>query len=129
MTLPSIAARSLLPAALTVACLATSVRADDLTPPPWARYSAGTTFQHWDFSAGAGGGAPDAPAPPPNPFNPYGVPTLTPSAGAIWLAALGVRSDVWCLSGEETLTFVIPNEQDLHEKLLALQVTFLGTVA
>ena len=41
--------------ALVACAWAGPVWADDLTPPPW-RFNPGTTVQHWDFSAGAGGG-------------------------------------------------------------------------
>lgn len=115
--------------AIAVAILATSaVRADDLTPPPW-RFQPGTTFQHWDFSAGPGGGAPDAPG--VNLFNPYGTPILTPGGGAGWLPSFGGRNDVWGLAsaaGLGSLAFDVPNTNvSQHQKDLWLQITYFGT--
>jgi len=109
-------ARSL---AVTVACAAAGpALADDLTPPPW-RFSAGTTVQHWDFSSGPTGVAPDA-----LPLNNiYGSPFMG-SSGAAWLPSFGGRSDVWDLAGG-ALHFDIPNTGVLtHQKELWLQVTF-----
>src|ERR1700674_1777026 len=60
--------------------LAGSALADDLTPPPW-RGNPGTTVQHWDFSSGPTGFAPDA-----LPLNNiYGTPVMIPVGGATWL--------------------------------------------
>src|SRR5436190_4836706 len=80
--------------------------ADDLTPAPW-RFGAGTTFEHWDFSAGPIGGPPDAPG--TNLFNPYGTPIMTPTLGATWLPAASGRTNVWFLGGTSMLTFDVPN--------------------
>lgn len=73
--------------------------AADLFPPVW-RGQAQTTFQQWNFTGGAGGGAPDV-----MPFhNPYGVPELFEVGGAEWepvSSAPGVvpRDSVWKVSG------------------------------
>jgi MYXO-CTERM domain-containing protein len=113
--------------ALVACALAAPVWADDLTPPPW-RFGADTTFQHWDFSAGPGGGAPDAPG--TNLFNPYGTPIMTPQAGTTWLPAAGGRNDVWALNAAG-IFFDIPNDFHAsgHQKELWLQVTYLANAA
>ncbi len=101
---------------------ATLALGDDLTPPPW-RYGPDTTFQHWDFSSGAGGGAPDGAA----PFNPYGTPILTPSDPANFLPSFDPRKDVWAVNDFDPLHFFIPNDNEPeNHKELWLQVTFLS---
>jgi hypothetical protein len=96
--------------------------ADDLTPAPW-RFGAGTTFEHWDFSAGPIGGPPDAPG--TNLFNPYGTPIMTPTLGATWLPAASGRTNVWFLGGTSMLTFDVPNTANtVNQKELWLQITF-----
>lgn len=108
--------------ASAIAFFAGSVMADDLTPAPW-RFNPGSTVQHWDFSAGPGGGLPDAL--PLN--NPYGVPAMAPSAGAGWLGSFNGRPDVWNLSGTSALTFDIPNTGNTtHQKEVWLQVTWFA---
>jgi uncharacterized protein (TIGR03382 family) len=98
--------------------------ADDLTPPPW-RFNPGTTVQHWDFSAGPGGGAPDAL--PLN--NPFGIPNMVPTSGATWLPTIAGRNDVWQIAGG-SLQFDIPNTGvQTHQKNLWLQVTYLANAA
>ena len=101
--------------------LAGSALADDLTPPPW-RFNAGTTVQHWDFSSGPTGFAPDAL--PLN--NSYGSPAMIPAGGATWLPAFSGRNDVWDITAG-ALNFDIPNVgMPTHQKDLWLQVTFFG---
>ena len=98
-----------------------AAHADDLTPPPW-RFGPGTTVQHWDFSSGPTGFAPDAL--PLN--NPYGTPIMSPSAGTTWLPTFGGRNDVWAIAGG-ALSFDVPNSGvQIHQKELWLQVTFFG---
>jgi len=109
---------------ITCALLLTAVPAfaDDLTPPPW-RFGAGTTVQHWDFSAGLLGGAPDAL--PLN--NPYGTPLLTPLGASTFVANAAGRSDIWDISGGGVLSFRVPNTGvQTHQKDLWLQVTFFS---
>lgn len=103
-----------------IAGLASPSLADDLTPPPW-RFNPGSTVQHWDFSAGAGGGAPDAL--PLN--NSWGTPMLSPSLGSVFQSSFNGRNDVWSLSGQSALQFDIPNTgNSAHQKELWLQVTY-----
>ncbi|GMV26955.1 MAG: hypothetical protein AMXMBFR58_29860 [Phycisphaerae bacterium] len=99
-----------------------SARADDLTPPSW-RYDPDTTFQHWDFSSGSAGGAPDGAA-----FNnSNGTPILTPDDPNNWLPTFGPRNDVWAVNDFDVLTFNVPNCNDAgSQKELWLQVTFLS---
>jgi hypothetical protein len=107
--------------ASVLALAASSLYADDLTPPPW-RFNPGTTVQHWDFSGGPLGGAPDAP-----PFNnPYGTPIMVPTTGTNWLPALMGRNHVWDITGG-SLQFDIPNTgNSAHIKNLQIQVTYLA---
>jgi hypothetical protein len=93
---------------------------DDLNPPPW-RGGPGTTYQHWDFSAGPGGGAPDA-----GPYsNPNGVPALVPSNPSNWLPTLSGRFDVWAVNDFDPLRFNIPNDNDPNNiKDVWVQITF-----
>jgi hypothetical protein len=117
--------KSLLAATIALACAAAPTLADDLAPPTW-RGSAGTTFQHWDFSAGPGGGAPDG-LPPWN--NPNGTPMLTASAPTNWLSSFAGRNDVWAVNANNILTFDIPNfGVQTHQKELVLQVTYFDPV-
>lgn len=82
------------------------ILADDLIPPPWPRFSPGSTVQAWDFSAGSGGGAPDA-----LPFsNPYGTPFLTVTDPANFLPTWNGRNDVWAVNDLDFLRFDIPND-------------------
>ncbi len=106
------------------AALCARAHADDLSPPPW-RFNPGTTVQHWDFSAGAGGGAPDA-----LPLNNiYGTPMLTTSPPTTWLPTLAGRNDVWGIFGG-SLDFDVPNTGvATHQKDLWLQITFLPNAA
>jgi MYXO-CTERM domain-containing protein len=112
-------------ALMVCAGFCTSAWGDDLTPAPW-RFGPDTTFQHWDFSSGPGGGAPDGPG--VNLFNPYGVPMMTPSLGAAWQPFFSGRNDVWALGGGGSLNFDVPNDQvtALHQKELWLQITFFS---
>ncbi|MCC6662004.1 MAG: hypothetical protein IT437_14100 [Phycisphaerales bacterium] len=98
-----------------------TVYADDLTPPPW-RFNPGTTVQHWDFSSGPIGFAPDA-----GPLNnPFGNPIMTPGAGANWLPVFGGRNDVWAIAGS-SLNFDVPNTgNQANQKELWLQVTYFS---
>ena len=107
---------------LAILSLSGSALADDLTPPPW-RFNPGTTVQHWDFSAGPGGGAPDA-----GPFNnPYGIPNFAPSTNAVWGASFNGRNDVWSISGQSALAFDVPNTNNtVNQKELWLQVTYFA---
>ncbi|MCC6427945.1 MAG: hypothetical protein IT435_14130 [Phycisphaerales bacterium] len=113
-------------AAVLLAALAVSVgsaRADDLTPPPW-RFGPDTTFQHWDFTAGSAGGAPDG-LPPFN--NPNGTPIMTPDDPGNWLATWSNRSDIWAVNDFDKISFNIPNDGTAgYQKELWLQVTFLA---
>lgn len=111
---------------LCALAIAPAALADDLTPPPW-RFQPDTTFQHWDFSAGPGGGTPDA-SQAGNWTNPYGTPILTPVGSATWLPTMAGRNDVWSVFTGGELDFNIPNELDPppHHKDLWLQVTFLA---
>jgi hypothetical protein len=97
--------------------------ADDLTPPPF-RFGPDTTFQHWDFSAGPAGGAPDAPG--TNVFNPYGTPNFIAPLPTNWFPTVGPRSNVWAVNGGSILTFDIPNDvhPTNHVKELWLQITY-----
>jgi hypothetical protein len=111
--------------ALAVVLCAPAVSlADDLSPPPW-RFQADTTFQHWDFSAGPGGGLPDAPG--TNLFNPYGNPIFSPQAGTTWLPTFNGRNNVWQLNAS-ALFFDIPNDFHAsgHQKELWLQITYFA---
>jgi uncharacterized protein (TIGR03382 family) len=111
-------------ALFTALGLSGSALADDLTPPPW-RGNPGTTVQHWDFSSGPSGFAPDA-----LPLNNiYGSPLMTPSSGDTWLASAFGRNDIWAIAGG-SLDFDIPNTGvQSHQKDLWLQVTFLSNAA
>ncbi len=111
-------------ALLSVLALSGAALADDLTPPPW-RFNPGTTVQHWDFSAGPGGGAPDA-----LPFNnSFGTPNMVPTTGTTWLPTFNGRNDVWQIAGG-SLQFDIPNTGvQIHQKNLWLQVTYLSNAA
>ena len=116
--------RTSIVALITALGLSGAALGDDLTPPPW-RFNPGTTVQHWDFSAGPGGGAPDAL--PLN--NSYGTPTLNPTSGNIWQPTFAGRNDVWAIAGG-SLQFDIPNTGlQTHQKELWLQVTFLSNAA
>jgi hypothetical protein len=107
---------------LAVVSLAAPALADDLFPAPW-RFLPGTTVQHWDFTAGPGGGAPDAL--PLN--NPFGSPMMSPGAGAVWFPAANGRTDIWDLSGNGSLTFDIPNTGNQNnQKEVWLQVTYFS---
>jgi len=104
-----------------LALTAAPALADDLTPPPW-RFNPGTTVQHWDFSGGPLGGAPDAL--PLN--NPYGTPMMVPTTGTNWLPGFGGRNHLWDITGG-SLQFDIPNTgNSAHIKNLQIQVTYLG---
>ena len=108
---------------LAILAVSTSAFADDLSPPPW-RFGAGTTVQHWDFSAGPAGGVPDAlPL-----FNPYGAgPLLSPLAPAAWFPNLMGRNHVWNISagGGGGLDFFVPNTgNSANQKELWLQLTY-----
>jgi hypothetical protein len=119
-------ARSAIIVSITLSCgLSLAARADDLTPPPW-RFQPGTTFQHWDFSAGPNGGPPDGPG--INLFNPYGTPVLIPVGNSSWQASVANRNNVWAVNGGGQLVFNIPNELDPppHQKELWLQITFFA---
>ncbi len=111
-------------AVFSILALSGSALADDLTPPPW-RFTPGSTVQHWDFSAGPGGGAPDA-----LPLNNiYGTPIMTPTSGATWIPAAAGRNDIWQIAGGP-IQFDIPNTGiQTHMKNLWLQVTFLSIAA
>jgi hypothetical protein len=106
----------------------TSALADDLFPPVW-RFNPGTTVQHWDFTAGPAGGAPDA-----LPYNnPYGAgPLLSPLAPANWMPTFSGRNDVWNLNGTAGaggLDFFVPNTGvGTHQKNLWLQITYWAPV-
>lgn len=109
---------------LAALSLSAPALADDLTPPPW-RFNPGTTVQHWDFSAGPGGGAPDAL--PLN--NPYGAgPLLTAAPPATWMPSFMGRNDVWSLNGAAgagSLDFFVPNTGNTsNQKNLWLQITY-----
>lgn len=107
---------------LAILTLSGSALADDLFPPSW-RFNPGTTVQHWDFSAGAGGGLPDAL--PLN--NPYGTPNMVPPPPANFFPTFNGRNDVWSLSTGAGLNFDIPNTGvATHQKELWLQVTFFA---
>ncbi len=112
---------------ITCALLLTAVPAlaDDLTPPPW-RFGAGTTVQHWDFTAGPAGGLPDAlPL-----FNPYGSPVFNPIGASTWVPTTFGRNDVWDISGGGFLSFRVPNTGvTAHQKDIWLQVTFFSVAA
>lgn len=118
-------ARTLTTAAvLATLSLAGTALADDLTPPSW-RFNPGTTVQHWDFSSGPAGFAPDAL--PLN--NSYGSPLMTPNSGATWQASAFGRNDVWQIAGG-SIQFDIPNTGvKTHKKELWLQVTYLANAA
>jgi MYXO-CTERM domain-containing protein len=107
---------------LAALSLAAPAMADDLFPAPW-RLTPGTTVQHWDFTAGPGGGAPDAL--PLN--NPFGSPMMAPASGSVWMPTFNGRNDVWNLSGAGALTFDIPNTGNIaHQKEVWLQVTYFS---
>jgi hypothetical protein len=113
---------------LTVLSLSLSLApvalADDLTPPPW-RFQPDTTFQHWDFSSGPTGGAPDGPG--VNLFNPNGLPTLTPVGTATWQPTFAGRNNVWSVFTGGQLVFDVPNHNNpLHQKELWLQITYFA---
>lgn len=117
-------------AGLAVALAATHITAADDLAPPWWRGLPGSTWQHWDFSAGPGGGPPDA-----GSFNPYGVPILTPLAHAFWLPVAppppgpSPRADVWFINGPAGLFFDVPNSpQPKPQKWIRIQVTFLDVI-
>lgn len=114
--------------AVAVLSLSTASFADDLSPPPW-RLNPGTTVQHWDFSGGPAGGAPDA-----LPYNnPYGVGAiLTPLAPATLLPNFMGRNDVWDLNGTTGgggLDFFVSNTGiTTHQKNIWLQITYWSPV-
>jgi len=116
--------RSLVTRTLALAAAAgftTAAMADDLTPPSW-RFNAGTTVQHWDFSAGPTGGAPDAL--PLN--NSFGTPLLLPGGGASWMPSFSGRNDVWNLAAG-SIDFFVPNTGNQNnQKNLWLQVTYFA---
>lgn len=109
---------------IAVLAIAAPSFADDLSPPPW-RFNPGTTVQHWDFTGGPGGGAPDAL--PLN--NPYGAgPLFSPLAPALWLPAFNGRTEVWDLTSTGVaagLDFFVPNTGNgINQKNLWLQITY-----
>lgn len=105
--------------------MSAQVLGDDLTPPPW-RFNAGTTVQHWNFSAGPAGGAGGAPdAGPLN--NPYGAPTFSAGGGSNWFPVVNGRNALWNLpgGGPAALVFDVPNTGvQTHQKELWLQITY-----
>ena len=109
-------------ALLSLLAASGAAMADDLTPPPW-RFQPQTTVQHWDFSAGPGGGAPDA-----LPLNNiYGTPNFVPTTGTNWLTTFNGRNNVWALGGGGSLNFDIPNDGDPNDtKFLWLQITYFS---
>lgn len=115
----------LLSASFVLAATFAPSYADDLTPPTW-RGNAGTTVQHWDFSSGPTGTAPDA-----GPFNnPNGVPFLTAPNPTNWLSSFAGRNDVWALNGTDSLSFLVPNfNQPNHQKEVVVQITFWALAA
>lgn len=107
--------------AVVLLAAAAAAHADDLSPPPW-RLGPGTTVQHWDFSSGPTGFAPDA-----GPLhNPYGPPVMSPAVGTNWLPAAFGRNDVWQIANG-SLSFLVPNTGNQNnQKELWLQVTYFG---
>ena len=51
---------------VALAVCAAAAFADDLNPPPWQRYTPGTTYADWEFSTDSQTAVPDA------VYNPYG---------------------------------------------------------
>lgn len=104
---------------VSLAAAAGTAHADDLTPPPW-RFNPGTTVQHWDFSSGPTGFAPDA-----FPLNnPYGSPFMQPSSSSTWFPSIAGANDVWDITTGD-LQFEVPNTgNQAHQKELWLQVTY-----
>lgn len=118
----TVTTRSCALGALALAFCTSTALADDLFPPPW-RYTAGSTFQHWDFHSGASGMAPDGAA----VNNIYGPPLLHTTNPGNWLPSFSGRNDVWAVNDFDFLRFEVPNE--LHtsmQKELLLQVTYLS---
>ncbi|HYF15884.1 MAG TPA: hypothetical protein VD971_12515 [Phycisphaerales bacterium] len=104
---------------IAAACLGSPALADDLAPPSW-RGGLGTTVQHWDFSSGPSGAAPDA-----LPLsNPYGSPQLIATNLSNWLASLGGRNDVWAVNDFDFLTFRTPNANVPLPTEVWIQVTY-----
>lgn len=107
---------------IAVVSVCAVAQADDLTPAPW-RFSPGSTVQHWDFSSGPAGSAPDAL--PLN--NPYGAPSLLPVTPVTWMPSFNGRNDVWDLSPGGNLSFFVPNTgNQAHQKEVWLQVTYFS---
>ena len=129
--------RLVVPVAAIAAPLAVPLgaQADDLVRPVF-RHTPGSTVQHWDFSAGAAGGTPDAP-----PYsNPYGMPVLVPGAGTSWRQAeperrerdgtiTAARRGVWMVDAGTSLEFRVPSDRARPTgRFVQVQVTYIGSV-
>ena len=80
--------------AMLAICSAAAI-ADDLNPPPWQRYTPGTTYAEWEFSTSNPNANPD------QYYNPFGMPVAQcePGVGQSWLSNWGGRQGMWPLSG------------------------------
>ncbi len=119
-------------AGVCCALAASGASGQDLSPPSW-RGGPMSTYERWDFSGGAGGGAPDV-----LPYlNPYGTPNLYPQAGTTWSATTGAgvppRSDVWQIgqfsslgATVDNLGTPVPNGAVTGCKQMVVSITFFG---
>jgi hypothetical protein len=107
--------------AVVFGCSVVSVRANDINPPPWARFQPNTTFQNWDFNTSANPLPPDAGA----YYNPNGMPIATITGGT-WLANFDQISGVWQLGASSSIDLNIPNTpfNPNNEKIVWTQITW-----
>lgn len=111
--------------AVMVGCWLTSVKADDIFPPPWQRGTPNTTYQGWTWPTA------ENPAPPDEGYyNNYGVPISTVTGGS-WTEFLNNHVGVWTLTNSGSLiSFNIPNTTNANPvKDVWTQVTWLGGVS
>lgn len=112
---------------------ASAASADDLSPPPWARFQFQSTVQEWEFQQ-PGITPPDGTTPPLNPyFNPGGVPLATPGPTLVWQPSIPLPpypdfSGAYVAQGGpgDYIDFDIPNWIDLEPvKHIRIQVAGL----
>jgi hypothetical protein len=89
--------------AVVLGCWVSSVRADDIYPPPWLRGSPNTTYQDWTFATSANPVTPDL-----GLYNPYGMPTGTIVSG-VWHNFYDNHVGVWTLASSASMDFHVPN--------------------
>jgi hypothetical protein len=105
--------------AILFGCSVTSLKADDLYPPPWARGVPGTTYQAWNFGTIAN------PVVADSFYNPYGTPTATINGGT-WSLFYDNHVGVWTLGAQDSIDLYIPNSPlDLYNyKEVWTQITW-----